>query len=115
MHVELFYRDGDPRVMEVRQRLVEVLSEDAFETPIQLIALERADDAASLGIPGSPTVRIDGNDIHPVQVEPSLEDRRFSSDAELDGPATEPLPGPELIRRAVERARGWAHRRRAGR
>ena len=32
-------------------------------------------------------------------------------DVDLDGPLTEPIPGKRLIRRAVERARGWGHGR----
>jgi hypothetical protein len=39
MRVELLYWDGDPGYMAARQRLVEVLTEDAFETPIQMISV----------------------------------------------------------------------------
>ena len=39
MRVELLYADGDPAAMPARQNLVEVLNEDAFETPIQMIAI----------------------------------------------------------------------------
>ena len=42
MRVELLYWDGDPNYMTARQRLVEVLTEDAFETPIQMIAINSA-------------------------------------------------------------------------
>ena len=48
MRVELLYADGDPAAMRARQNLVEVLTEDAFETPIQMIAIASADDAARL-------------------------------------------------------------------
>ncbi len=33
MRVELLHADGDPAAMPARQNLVEVLTEDAFETP----------------------------------------------------------------------------------
>ncbi len=108
MRVELLYADGDPAAMPARQNLVEVLTEDAFETPIQMIAIGTEEDAALLGMRGSPTIRIDGADI----------------DAEWDGPiglaprsygdGGGPVPGKPLIRRAVERARGWAHPSRDG-
>jgi len=103
MRVELLYRDGDARVMEVRQRLVEVLTEDAFETAIQLVAVSTDEDAELLGMHGSPTIRIDGADIDPEGAgTASLADRRYAGEA---------LPAKALIRRAVERARGWGHGR----
>jgi hypothetical protein len=112
MRVELLYWDGDPSYMTTRQRLVEVLTEDAFETPIQMVAVNRDDDAGLLDFHGSPTIRIDGVDIQPVGDLPiGLRLRRYPSDNDLDGPLREPIPGKRLIRRAVERARGWGHGR----
>jgi len=112
MRVELLYIDDDPNYMTARQRLVEVLTEDAFETPIQMVAVNSAEDAELLGFIGSPTIRIDGADILPVTAgSPGLGLRRYPSDEDLDGPASEALPGKRLIRRAVERARGWGHGR----
>ena len=110
MRVELLYWDGDPNYMATRQRLVEVLTEDAFETPIQMVSVNRADDAELLDFHGSPTIRIDGVDIHRVDDLPvGLGLRSYPSDDDPDGPRTEPIPGKRLIRRAVERARGWGH------
>jgi hypothetical protein len=112
MRVELLYWDADPNYMTARQRLVEVLSEDAFETPIQMIAVNSAEDAALLDFAGSPTIRIDGTDIQPpVEARPGLRLRAYPSDDDLRGPLIEPIPGKRLIRRAVERARGWGHGR----
>jgi hypothetical protein len=65
MRVELLFWDADPEYMTARQRLVEVLIEDAFETPIQMIAVATEQDAEFLALPGSPTIRIDGADIDP--------------------------------------------------
>ena len=113
MRVELLYHDGDPNAMSLRQRLVEVLSEDAFETPIQMIALSTAEDAALLDVRGTPTVRLDGQDIYPDGVGPvGLAARRYPADDDLAAFPSEPIPGKRLIRRAVERARGWGHGRR---
>jgi hypothetical protein len=103
MRIELLYADGDPAAMSTRQRLVEVLSEDAFETPIQMVAVGSAEDAELLAMRGSPTVRIDGDDIVPGWAGPvGLEARDYGNG---------PVPSPALIRRAVERARGWSHGR----
>lgn len=112
MRIELLYWDADPHYMTARQRLVEVLTEDAFETPIQMIAVNSAADAELLAFPGSPTIRIDGSDILPVgAVQIGLGLRAYPADDDLDGLPAEPVPGKRLIRRAVERARGWGHGR----
>ncbi|MGH2454933.1 MAG: thioredoxin family protein [Candidatus Limnocylindria bacterium] len=115
MRVELLYWDADPEYMTARQRLVEVLTEDAFETPIQMISVNSEADARLLGFPGSPTIRIDGEDIHPPgpadPAGPGLRLRRYPPDGDLDAAPSEPVPGKRLIRRAVERARGWGHGR----
>lgn len=109
MRVELLYADGDPASMRARQNLVEVLNEDAFETPIQMIAVGSAADAELLGMRGSPTVRIDGVDIEPEWEGPiGLAPRAYAAE---DGTAG-PVPPKPLIRRAFERARGWGHGRR---
>jgi hypothetical protein len=104
MRVELLYADGDPAAMPARQNLVEVLTEDAFETPIQMVSVATAEDAALLDMRGSPTIRIDGVDIDPASAGPvGLSPRDYGRG---------PVPSKELIRGAVERARGWAHGRR---
>jgi hypothetical protein len=105
MRVELLYADGDPSAMPARQNLVEVLTEDAFETPIQMIAVGSEEDAALLEMRGSPSIRIDGADIDPDWDGPvGLAPRRYGAGG--------PIPDKALIRRAVERARGWSHGRR---
>lgn len=105
MRVELLYADGDPAAMPARQNLVEVLTEDAFETPIQMVAVASEADASLLDMRGSPSIRIDGSDIvagfdGPVGLGP----RDYG-----DGP----IPPKPLIRAAVDRARGWSHGPRA--
>jgi hypothetical protein len=101
MRVELLYAEDDPASMPARQNLVEVLTEDAFETPIQMVAVGSAEDAELLDMRGSPTIRIDGVDIDPDWGGPlGLAPRDYG-----DGP----VPPKDLIRRAVERARGWSH------
>jgi hypothetical protein len=101
MRVELLFADGDPAAMAARQNLVEVLTEDAFETPIQMVAVASAADAALLDMRGSPMIRIDGEDIDPTWDGPAGMAARDYGDG--------PVPPKTLIRRAVERARGWSH------
>ena len=104
MRVQLLYADGDPAAMPARQNLVEVLTEDAFETTIQMVSVASVEDAAFLDLRGSPTIRIDGLDIDPDWDGPvGLDARDYGSG---------PVPPKAIIRRAVERARGWGHGRR---
>ena len=103
MRVELLYAEDDPAAWPARQQLVEVLTEDAFETPIQMVAVASDEDAVSLGMRGTPTIRIDDVDIAPGWSGPlGLVPRDYG-----DGP----VPPKPLIRRAVERARGRGHGR----
>lgn len=104
MRVELLYWDGDSDYMSARQNLVEVLTEDAFETTIQMIAVSSDEDATFLALPGSPTIRIDGDDIDPFGAGAvGLYQRDYRGTS---------VPSKDLIRAAVERARGWSHGRR---
>jgi hypothetical protein len=108
MRVELLYTEDDPASMAARQNLVEVLTEDAFETTIQMIVVG-PDDAELLDFRGSPTIRIDGNDIHPESAERvGLQPRSYPGPDGLTA-----VPDKSIIRRAVERARGWSHGRRS--
>ena len=109
MRVDLLYTDDDPAYMTARQNLVEVLNEDAFETTIQMIAVNSMADAELLGFSGSPTIRIDGEDIYPAGGGPISLGPRGYPGAGSPGPAMAPVPSKELIRAAVERARGWRH------
>jgi hypothetical protein len=106
MRIELLYADGDPAAMPARQNLVEVLNEDAFETPIQMVAVASASDAELLEMHGTPSIRIDGEDIAADVAGPiGLQARDYGAG---------PVPDKALIRRAVQRARGWAHAPREG-
>ena len=108
MRVELLYCDQDPNYMRARQDLVEVLTEDAFETTIQMIAVNSEEDARLLEFPGSPTIRIDGRDIvPPADRSFRLGLREYPND---DG-SSSPTPAKGIIRRAIGRAGGWGHGR----
>lgn len=112
MRVELLYTEDDPSYMSARQNLVEVLNEDAFETTIQMIMVSSLADAELLDFPGSPTIRIDGEDIDPDGAAGIGLGRRDYGQADGSNPQkTAPVPPKQMIRAAVERARGWKHGR----
>ena len=109
MRVELLYTEDDPSYMAARQNLVEVLNEDAFETTIQMITVNSMADAELLGFSGSPTIRIDGEDIDPEGAAAIGLGRRSYRLKSSEQPSA--VPDKPLIRAAVERARGWGHGR----
>ena len=75
-----------------------------------MIAVNADEDPRYLEFTGSPTIRIDGQDIHtPAEHTFGLRRREYPAD---DGHGSTAVPGKRLIRRAIERARGWGHGRR---
>jgi hypothetical protein len=77
-----------------------------------MISVNSPEDAELLDFTGSPTIRIDGDDIYPFAAgSPGLRLRRYPPDDDLEAAPSQPVPGKRLIRRAVERARGWGHGR----
>ena len=65
LRVELLATPDCPHQEPTRAALHRVLSEGAIETPIQLVLVSTLDDAEFLGFPGSPTVRLNGEDLVP--------------------------------------------------
>lgn len=103
LRVELLVTEGCPHVDRARRDLQAVLREGIVETPIQTVLVGSVEDAEFLGFPGSPTIRINGDDVVP---EPHLSvgvSCRVYRDA--DGARTN-SPPIERIRAVVD-----AHRR----
>jgi hypothetical protein len=65
MKVELLTTQGCSNGARTAALLAEVLRELAPGTVVAEITVETPEEAARLGFPGSPTVRIDGRDIEP--------------------------------------------------
>jgi hypothetical protein len=90
-------------------RLREVVSEEGHEGAIDVVEVSTDERAVALRFPGSPTIRIDGADIDPVEdsTRYALTCRGYRLP---DGRVT-PYPPKELIRAALRgaiRARGAA-------
>jgi hypothetical protein len=66
MKIELLYFDGCPSYAELLPRLRELLAAEAIDEEIELRRVETAEDAEREGFLGSPTVRIDGEDVDPT-------------------------------------------------
>jgi len=65
MKVELLYFDGCPSYEALLPKLGELLADEGAETEIELRRVESVDAAEQERFLGSPTVRVDGEDVDP--------------------------------------------------
>jgi hypothetical protein len=102
MTVELFWWDGCPSHPSALRELRQVLREEGVDAEVKLVEVTSDEQARREHFPGSPTVRIDGEDVVPPgDGEPfSLTCRVYRT---RDGRIS-PVPDPEDLRAAVRRA-----------
>jgi hypothetical protein len=102
--VELLWWEGCPSHPETLADLRTVLREEGVDADVQLTEVETDEQARSERFPGSPTIRLDGEDAFPAQ-----DGDPFSLTCRIyhlrDGRVS-PTPDPEDIRAAVRRANG---------
>jgi hypothetical protein len=65
LRVELLAVEDCPHLEQARRNLDAVLRQGIIEVPIQLIIVTSQDDAEFLGFQGSPTIRVNGQDVVP--------------------------------------------------
>jgi hypothetical protein len=101
--VELLWWEGCPSHPEALAELERILGEEGVPPEVERVEIESDEQAARERFPGSPTIRINGEDIVPPgEGEPftltcrvyRLRDGRIS-----------PTPDPEDVRAAVRRAK----------
>jgi hypothetical protein len=99
MKIELFYWDGCPSHPEARELLQRLLDERGMPDEIELREVRTDEDAAALGFPGSPTIRIDGRDVDPAGAgaPPSLSCRIYH----LPDGRVSPVPSREQLEEAL--------------
>jgi hypothetical protein len=103
LRVELLAVEDCPHLEQARRDLESVLRKGIIETPIQLIFVASQEDAEFLGFQGSPTIRINGDDVVPESELPVALACRIYRDGEGRTCGSPPI---EAIRSAVD-----AHRR----
>ena len=98
MLIELLYVPGCPNHEPARNRLRQVLQSQSIEVPIREVLVEDAAMAQSLRFPGSPTIRVDNQDIDPEGAAAGLglACRLYSNGGGV--------PSEDAIRRAVSTA-----------
>ena len=103
MKVEVLFFDGCPNYEPLLPHLRALLaSAGAEDTDVDLVCVEDADAAEAERFLGSPTVRIDGQDVEPGADRRSdfgLECRLFATPDGLRG-----MPADEWVLRGLERA-----------
>ncbi len=103
MTVELLWWEGCPSHPDALADLERILREEGVDADVARVEVRDDEQARLERFPGSPTIRIDGEDIVPPgEAEPfSLTCRVYRT---RDGRIS-PLPDPEDVREAVRAAR----------
>jgi hypothetical protein len=103
MKVEILYFSGCPHHAPAVKRVREVLAQEG--TAAEMVEVEVKDIAAAqrIGFLGSPTIRVDGQDVEPA----ARTERAFglSCRTYIDGGRRAGVPPPEWIRAAVREAK----------
>src|SRR5829696_2471606 len=63
MQMEILYFDGCPTYLKAEKTLREVLEEEGLEAEVDLIAVNTDEEAQELRFAGSPTIRVNGEDL----------------------------------------------------
>jgi hypothetical protein len=101
MTVELLWWEGCPSHPETLADLERVLREEGINAELRRVEIESDEQARREHFPGSPTIRVDGEDIFPAEEgEPySLTCRVYR----LRDGRVSPTPDPEDLREALRR------------
>jgi hypothetical protein len=100
MRVELLWWEGCPSYPETLADLEHALAAAGLDSQVELVEIVSDEQARREGFPGSPTIRVDGEDIFPAESEPhSLTCRVYR----LRDGRSSPTPDPEDLLEAVRR------------
>src|SRR5215210_60959 len=103
MRAELLWWEGCPSYPEALTQLRAILSEEGAGTEVELREVETDEQAERERFPGSPTIRIDGEDVVPSNGEPlTLTCRVYR----LRDGRPSPRPDPDDVRAKVRQALG---------
>ena len=65
MNIQILWFEGCPHHHAARELVEEVLAEKGIEASIETIEVPDLETGERVRFPGSPTIRIDGNDVEP--------------------------------------------------
>lgn len=97
MRVSFLYYEDCPSYDRALERLREVMDEEGIPGEVEVVEVETEEQARELCFVGSPTIRVDGQDIDPQS------DSRYALTCRayrLADDRISPLPSKDMIRRA---------------
>lgn len=102
MKVELLYFEGCPNAEVAEQALRQAMEQEGIYTEVAAVAVNTDEEAQSLKFPGSPTIRINGEDAFPVDDRENwtLTCRTYPTPKGLRG-----APSMEMLRSALDSSR----------
>lgn len=101
MRVKFLYYEECPSHEQALERLREVMAEEGISGEVEVFEVETEERARELRFVGSPTIRVDGQDIDPP------DDPRYGLTCRayrLEDDRISPLPSREMIGRALRSA-----------
>ena len=103
MKIEILYFDGCPNHELAVERVREVLEELNVQAELVHVNVKDEETATEVRFPGSPTVRVNGEDVVPGQNgEPyNMRCRVYPTSSGFDG-----APDKEALRNAIEKSAG---------
>jgi hypothetical protein len=98
MRIEVLYVPGCPNYAPALARIQQVLASESLQAEVHGVTVRSNEEAKVLLFPGSPTIRIDGDDVEPDQCGiPGLSCRLYTNRSGV--------PSEEVLRLAVSRAK----------
>jgi hypothetical protein len=98
MKVEILYFDGCPTYLKAEKTLREILEEQGVDAEVELVAVNTDEGAQEVRFVGSPTIRVDGEDLFPIPDRPeyALGCRMYATPEGLRG-----SPTAEMLSKAL--------------
>ena len=98
MRLEILYVPGCPNYLPAVEQVERVLSAESLQAEIRSIAVRTDAEARQLMFSGSPTIRVNGEDVEPHKTSaPSLACRLYATRSGI--------PSEELLRMAISDAK----------
>ena len=99
MRVNFLYYEDCPSHDLALERLHEVMAQEGIPGEVEVIKVETEEQARRLRFVGSPTIRVDGQDLDPLRDSTyALTCRAYR----LEDDRISPLPSKDMIRRALK-------------
>ena len=107
MKVEVLYFAGCPTYETATKTLRAVLAEEGMEAEVHLVTVNSDEEAGRLRFSGSPTIRVDGEDLFPVA---EREDWRLGCRVYATPQGLRGSPTAEMLREALTKGGTGANR-----